>query len=163
MTVACLCIPVNRRFSLEAPRGIVRPVSATDLPLTEFRRVLTDSLPEAGGPPPPRVAALAADLRGGPLRSARAWAAVGGDGRVLGLIGLLEARGRNAIRHSIPWLVVAADARRRRVGTRLVAEALAAAAGAGAEHIWVETRSNWPPALAFWHQIAGTAACPPDG
>jgi ribosomal protein S18 acetylase RimI-like enzyme len=67
-----------------------------------------------------------------------------------GLATLVTAAGRQRIRHSIGWLLVHPSARRRGLGRRLVTELLAVAAKRDVPDVWVETRSEWPAATAFW-------------
>jgi len=153
------------RFQLPTPspgslslldHGVER-FTADDLKLPASRRLLAAAAAE-NGRPTPSAAALMADLRGYPRRSVRAWAAIPAQGRLHGLIGLLQPTGASGERFSIPWLVVDPAERRRGVATRLVHEVLAAAGRAGAEVVCVETLATWPAATAFWTRMAATAA-----
>jgi GNAT superfamily N-acetyltransferase len=55
---------------------------------------------------------------------------------------------------SIPFLIVAPDARRTGVGTSLVRVALSEAAARGATTVTAETLATWPAADGFWRSVA---------
>jgi len=78
----------------------------------------------------------------------------------LGLISLVACRSPGGIRHSIGWLVVHPAARRLGVGRALVAHACYRAAQLAAETLWVETRSDWPEAIAFWRAVGFAPQAP---
>lgn len=76
---------------------------------------------------------------------------VNGREPVAGLVTLVQARSAAGdTRWSIGWLLVRPQVRRQGLGRELVATALAAAAGAGASAVWVETDGRWSESLAFW-------------
>lgn len=114
-----------------------------------------------------RPAGILAELAGRPGREARGWLAwptadwrpaAGGGGDAGCPLGLLTAVVRPAAdgpRFSIAWLLVHPRARRRGVGTALVATAIAAAADLGAGQVTAETSPGWPAAGAFWRSLAG--------
>lgn len=111
-----------------------------------------------GAGPEPRGRGLVAELASRPGREVEAWLAItqavptAGD-RVVGLISLVAARSATGIRHSIGWLLVHPAARRRGVARALVARACRRAAELGAEMVWVECRSDWADAMAFWRAV----------
>lgn len=84
-----------------------------------------------------------------PGRRMTTWLAFTHD-RPIGLAAVVAAGDFPRIRHSIAWLLVSPDARRRGIGTALVIAAVTEALRAGAEEIWAETRADWPAAIAFW-------------
>lgn len=114
-----------------------------------------------------RPAGILAELAGRPGREARGWLAWptadwrpaadgGGDtGCPLGLLTAVVRPAAEGPRFSIAWLLVHPRARRRGVGTALVATAIAAAADLGAGQVTAETSPDWPAADAFWRSLAG--------
>lgn len=98
------------------------------------------------------AAGFLAELTSRPQRAVDAWLAFTG-GLAVGLVASVTAGDPATARHSIAWLLVASHARRRGVGTALVATAVADACLRGAREIWAETRSDWPGAVAFWAAI----------
>jgi len=108
---------------------------------------------------------LLAELTSRPGRQVEGWLATGGGPdaageQTLGLISLVACRSAAGIRHSIGWLVVHPAARRLGVGGALVAHACYRAAQLAAETLWVETRSDWPEAIAFWHAVGFALQAP---
>jgi GNAT superfamily N-acetyltransferase len=117
----------------------------------------------------PRLAALVGSCRGhgglGDAVSARgllgmltgsegrrplAWLAER-DAAAIGLTGVTVA---SRVCWSIPFLIVAPDARRTGVGTSLVRVALSEAAARGATTVTAETLATWPAADGFWRSVA---------
>jgi ribosomal protein S18 acetylase RimI-like enzyme len=114
----------------------------------------TDAIPNG---PRLSVAGFPGELRSRPGRLVSTWLARhSGDSHdgCLGLITLVVATSATGLRFSISWLLVGPRARRLGIGTLLVDHALAAAAELGAKQVFVETRSDWPAARAFWSAIA---------
>lgn len=111
---------------------------------------LVESVRESGFPVA-NPAGLLADLTSRPGREVRVWVAERGDATV-GLVATVAA-GVNPLRHSIAWLLVSPEWRRRRVGSTLVAAALAEARARGAREVWVETRADWAAAEALWRAL----------
>lgn len=113
-----------------------------------------------------RPTGILAELAGRPGREARGWLAwptaewlptgdAGGDtGCPLGLLTAVVRPAADGPRLSIAWLLVHPRARRRGVGTALVATAIAAAADLGAGQVTAETSPVWPAAGAFWRSLA---------
>lgn len=95
---------------------------------------------------------LRAELESRPGRAVTWWLAHLGD-RPVGLAALVAADAFQGRRHSIAWLLVSPPARRLGIGRALVATALECALADGAKAIWVETRSDWAPAVAFWAAV----------
>jgi GNAT superfamily N-acetyltransferase len=110
---------------------------------------------------------IRAELAGRPGREARGWLAwptaewlPAGDAATdttcpLGLLTAVIRPAADGPRFSIAWLLVHPRARRRGVGTALVATAIAAASDLGAGEVTAETSPNWPAAEAFWRSLAG--------
>jgi ribosomal protein S18 acetylase RimI-like enzyme len=98
------------------------------------------------------TAGMLGELTSRPGRLVTAWLATSGEEPV-GLVAGVAAGLGPERRHSIAWLVVAARARRRGVGRALAAAAVDAALAAGAREVWVETRTDWAPAVAFWAAV----------
>lgn len=146
------------------PGALLRPVClARDADaIARFGDEL-NALPEgrsSGGPagPSPRGGGLVGELAGRPGREVEAWLAIipGPDPareRASGLISLVSCLTAAGKRHSLGWLLVLPDARRRGVARALVASACRRAADLAAETVWVECRSDWPAAMAFWHAV----------
>lgn len=136
----------------EAPRSadvLIRGLSARDE--SDSIAAVAESSQGEGSPglaPAGAVAALSS--RTG--RSVTAWMAWI-DGTPVGLVASVVTGPEARLRHSIAWLLVSRHARRRGVGAALVATALRAARDRGAAEIWVETRSDWPAATAFWNAV----------
>ena len=146
-----------------APAGVLVRSFCADRDARDVAR-LGDALAElprgraSTGSPPHGGLGLLAELASRPGRQVEGWLATGaapGDSgeRLLGLISLVACRSASGNRHSIGWLVVYPDARRLGVGRTLVAHACHRAAELAAEMVWVETRSDWPAAIAFWHAV----------
>lgn len=115
------------------------------------------------GPRPPGCGLLA-ELVSRPGRNVESWLAIqpttSGEGAV-GLISLVTSCLATGIRHSIGWLLVHPAARRRGVGRALVACACHRAADRDGKSVWVECRSDWTVAMAFWQAVGFTAAGAP--
>ena len=98
-------------------------------------------------------AGIVAELAQRPGREVEAWLALTADQdppRAIGLVTLVKAGTTPHIRWSMAWLLVHPAARRQGVGRRLTVEACRRAHQLGAAAIWVECRSDWREALAFW-------------
>lgn len=111
---------------------------------------LVEAVRESGFPVT-NPAGLLADLTSRPGREVRVWVAERDD-TIVGLVATVAA-GTNPPRHSIAWLLVSPACRRRRVGSALVAAALAEARARGAREVWVETRADWAAAEALWRAL----------
>lgn len=72
--------------------------------------------------------------------------------RTVGLVAVARTRGG----WSIPWLIVHPAARRRGMGRRLVARAVAHARSLGAATITADSLASWPEAVAFWQAVGFT-------
>jgi GNAT superfamily N-acetyltransferase len=137
-------------------------------------RLADDTADGAGGRagdtvtgPQPRGRGLIAELASRPGREVEAWLATipaPGDGspRAAGLVSLVESRSATGIRHSIGWLLVHPAARRQGVGRALVSHACRRAAEQAAQRVWVECRSDWPEAMAFWQAVGFDRTASPD-
>jgi len=154
MPVIVLRLPAAAFVGLPVCRWPVVEMTACDLAGVEAERLLAAAAGDPGGMPRLAAAGLAADARGRPGRTVRAWSAVRPDGTCSAVIALAEASVAGGRRFSIPWLVVDPRDRRRGVGAGMVREALAAAAAAGADHVSVETLTAWVAAHSFWTAIA---------
>lgn len=113
------------------------------------------------GGPCPTAAGLCQDAADHPTRRVRAWMATRtDDGTPVGLVTLVTAVVGPRPRHSIGWLLVRPDARRRGVATALVRTAADAVAEAGGDALFAETLARWPEATAFWRRLAaGDGSC----
>ena len=108
--------------------------------------------------PRPRASGLLTELTSRPDRQVEAWLAVvptAEDARVrpVGLISLVQCRSVTGIRHSIGWVLVHPAARRRGVARALVTQACSRAVELAADSVWVECRSDWADAMAFWRAV----------
>lgn len=101
---------------------------------------------------PIRATGLLAELGSRPGRKVESWLALL-DGTPAGLVELASGSAGLRTRHSLPWLLVSRHARRQGIATALVNTALESARDQGATEVWVETRSDWPAATAFWTAI----------
>lgn len=133
----------------EPPGVRIRTVDAADdraaiIGMMEFAQIYDEPRPIARG--------VLAELVSRPGRAVAAWLATV-DGTPAGLVTLVAADSGAAIRHSIAWLFVAGPFQRRGVGRALVAVAIDRAVAAGACEVWVETRSDWLRAMAFWEAV----------
>ena len=99
-----------------------------------------------------RPGGLAAEVTSRPGREVWAWIARGHaeEPRPLGFLTLVRAGSLAVPRWSIGWLVVGPAARRRGIGTALVATAVRFAGARGASVVHAETLDKWPAAVAFW-------------
>lgn len=107
----------------------------------------------------PRAAGLLGELSSRPNRGVEAWLTwVGLPAREqpAGLVSLVRCHVDEHARHSIGWLLVDPQARRQGVGRALVAHACHRAWHTGADEVWVESRSDWVAALAFWEAVGFT-------
>jgi ribosomal protein S18 acetylase RimI-like enzyme len=110
---------------------------------------------------------MLAELASRPGREVEAWLAIApapdavGD-LVAGLVSLVASQAATGIRHSIGWLLVHPAARRRGVGRALVAHACRRAADLAAAKVWVECRSDWAEAMAFWRAVGFERIASPD-
>lgn len=95
---------------------------------------------------------LLAELAGRPGRSVVTWLAFVEEAPV-GLAAVVSAGDGPSPRHSIAWLLVARQARRRGVGSALVAAIVGDARDRGIAEIWVETHADWSAAVAFWQAV----------
>ncbi len=109
----------------------------------------------------PLPAGLAAEVISRPGRQVETWLASPTPGLPVaepaGLATLVTASGGQRIRVSIGWLLVHPAARRQGLGRRLVATLLMVAQQRAIENVWVETRSDWLAATAFWRDCGFTA------
>lgn len=151
MSVSRLFFPCSEPFpSNRGPAGLVirraEPDTESDsiARLTEIAQI--GAIPSIQGP------GLVAELVSRPGRQVEAWLALLDD-VPLGLVALVAATAGPRVRHSVAWLLVSPRARRRGIATALVARALDAARDRGATDVWVETRSDWVAATAFWRSI----------
>lgn len=107
--------------------------------------------PAAAWPLPAGLAAEVASRPGRRVETWLAWPASGlHTGEMAGLATLVTASGGPRIRVSIGWLLVHPSARGRGLGRGLVATLLTAAHRRGIDRVWIETRSDWLAATAFW-------------
>jgi GNAT superfamily N-acetyltransferase len=97
-------------------------------------------------------AGLLAELHSRPGREVTSWLAFDSD-RPVGFAAAVVAGACGVVRHSIAWLLVSDDRRRHGVGRALVAAAVTRARERGAAEVWVETRSDWIDAVAFWRAV----------
>lgn len=107
---------------------------------------------------PLNVGGLWGELRGREGRRVIVWLAFI-DHAPVGVAAVVSAGNGGTVRHSIAWLLVGREARRRGVGSTLVAAIVRDALDRGIGELWVETRSDWSAALAFW-QAVGFQAVP---
>jgi GNAT superfamily N-acetyltransferase len=152
-------VNVSRHLLPTAQRGRLR-----DPQLATIRPLVDQDLP--------RLAALVGSCRGhgglGDAASARgllgmltgsegrrplAWLAER-DAAAIAAIGLTGVTVASRVCWSIPFLIVAPDARRTGVGTSLVRVALSEAAARGATTVTAETLATWPAADGFWRSVA---------
>ena len=99
-----------------------------------------------------RPGGLATEVTSRPGREVWAWIARERTeaSRPVGFVALVRAGSLAVPRWSIGWLVVDPAARRRGVGTALVATAVRFAGARGASVVHAETLEKWPAAVAFW-------------
>lgn len=114
--------------------------------------------PGQGAGPVPDAPGLLGELRNRPGRQTESWLAVPESTRCdgpLGLVLLIQSRrpGGTTIRYSLGWLLVHPAARRQGVGRTLVAHACRRAWTLGAGDVWVESRTDWAAAIAFWEAV----------
>ena len=147
---------------LELGRFLLRPVCIDrDAPLISrlaaeaSQQTACGTLPSTGEPSP-RGPGLAAELTSRPERQVEAWIAAAqapGGERALGLISLVGSCVVSGRRYSLGWLLVHPEMRRQGLGRVLAEHACRRASELSAEQVWVETKSNWTAALAFWRSI----------
>lgn len=119
----------------------------------------------------PRPAGLLAELTERPDRRVEAWLALAdlgadvspGRGVAAGLVSLVSGRGSTGVRCSISWLVVHPEFRRQGLGRLLVERACGHAWAQAAGAVWVECRSDWATAVAFWTAVGFSADVPRPG
>lgn len=165
MPVAVLCCRRPDAVTGGAPSpGLHLRSVCTDRDARAIAR-LADSvteLPARGvAAPRPRGRGLLAEITSRPDRQVEAWLAVvpaaeDARGLLAGLISLVQCRSATGIRHSIGWVLVHPAARRRGVARALVAQACSRAVELAAEAVWVECRSDWAGAIAFWQAVGFT-------
>jgi GNAT superfamily N-acetyltransferase len=167
--LACTAIPLQ-----SGPfAGAVRPVCA-DRDATvvaslarESAAFAADRRPGLRAGPQPLPRGILAELGSRPGRQVEGWLAFipspdrAGE-RVAGLVSLVTAGSATGIRYSIGWLLVHPTARRGGVGRALVAQACRRAADLSAGKIWVECRSDWAEAMAFWRSVGFDRVPSPD-
>ena len=102
-----------------------------------------------------RPEGLAAEVTSRPGRELWAWIARerAAESRPMGFVALVRAGSLAVPRWSIGWLVVDPAARRRGIGTALVASAVGFAGARGASVVHAETLDRWPAAVAFWAKV----------
>lgn len=120
-----------------------------------FANSLADYPAESQAGPRIRPAGLINETMSRPGRCVETWLAWGAlaeedNATPVGLVTLVRAYRGDQTRHSIGWLLVHPDARRRGLGRMLVATALAAADCQAAREVWVETKAHWTAAIRFW-------------
>jgi len=86
-----------------------------------------------------------------------AWVAMRQE-ETIGAAALLGVTVKAVIRWSIPWVVVAPQARRSGVGTALVRAALEEAAARQADVVTADTLTSWTEAAWFWRTVAARLA-----
>ncbi|MFM7136767.1 MAG: GNAT family N-acetyltransferase [Planctomycetota bacterium] len=106
----------------------------------------------------PRGRGLLTDLVSRPGRQVETWVALtptqeATGERLAGMISLVQSQSPIGIRHSIGWLLVHPQARRRGLARALVAHACRRAADMDAGRVWAECRSDWAESLAFWRAV----------
>lgn len=153
MTVLRICLPVplppgpNSGMSIAPAR--------LDAPTRELLALLSACRQD---PPCPTVRGICQDAADRPARRVRGWLArLPEEPRAVGLVTLVTVHAGNGPRHSIGWLVVRPDVRRRGVATTLVRIAAAAVVASGGRALHVETLASWPAAAAFWSRLAAAA------
>ena len=113
--------------------------------------------------PQPRGEGLLAELRTTADRQVAAWLAFHPPGPLApaaGLVTLVTSGATPRLRQSISWLLVDPAARRRGIGRLLVEQALRHAWARAADRVWVESRSDWTAAIAFWRALGFSSASP---
>lgn len=116
-----------------------------------FITAVTDAC-RGGAGPSPAACGMRGELSGRSDRRVTTWLAFAED-RPVGLLVGVAAGVAPRVRHSIAWLLVIPDARRRGVATALAGAAVHAAIRAGAREVWAETRTDWPAAISFWTAV----------
>jgi ribosomal protein S18 acetylase RimI-like enzyme len=158
MSVALLCCRLPAAIAGEEwPPGLgLRAVSA-DRDARDIARLSDAVAGDATVPaaPGPRGGGLLADLASRPGREVEAWLTImpASDERAVGLISLVRSRSATGVRHSIGWILVHPAARRQGIARALVAQACRRAAKLAAEAVWIECRSDWAEAMAFWRAV----------
>lgn len=153
MPVITLYFRVKGRIPPGSGAGVVVPCPDVDACADAIASVATNC--HAVGDTSLNVGHFAAELRSRPGRIVTVWLAYAAETPV-GLVAHVEGDAGPSPRHSIAWLLVGASARRRGVGSALVAAALDHARARGAAEVWVETSSAWPDVLAFWQAVGFT-------
>jgi len=128
---------------------LATPLDAAATPLLALLEACRSSRPC------PTAAGICQDARHHPSRTVRAWMAWrSGDAVPVGLVTLVTAVVGSRPRHSVGWLLVRPDARRRGVATALVGTVIRAAGETGGGDVFAETLERWPEATAFWRRLA---------
>lgn len=157
MSVIHLVLRANTPVSQRVPAGVAIAPCPLPTSLDSVTRLSESCLLNGGYRLNP--AGVLAELVSRPGRTVRSWVAFT-DGLPVGLVTATEARGRSSTRHSLGLLLVGGNHRRRGIGSALVTTAVVDARRRGAGDVWVETRSDWDAAVAFW-QASGFAPATP--
>lgn len=100
---------------------------------------------------------LLAATQGCGEREGYAWVAER-ESAIIAAIGLTGVTSSFGVQWSIPFLIVAPNARRSRVGRGLLRVALGEAEARGAVTVAAETLKTWPAADGFWRSVAALLA-----